>query len=384
MSRNIISGYYGIVIMCFGAIFFLIMGAAADKMTMQVKTQDFGTLEDGRKVIQYLLENDLGTRVSIINLGAVITELHTVDKNGDFSDIVLGFDNPQQYFSGSPYFGAVVGRYGNRIAKGKFILNDQTYILATNNNENHLHGGNVGFDKRLWLVNINENNSLTLSLTSEDNDQGYPGTLNVSVTYTLTEDNKLIIDYQAKTDKLTVVNLTQHSYFNLAGHDSGDILNHQLTLNADYYTPVDSSLIPTGELLPVANTALNFTTSVAIGKRINNDEKQLEFGGGYDHNWVLNSSAHNLEQVAAKVVEPISGRTLTVHTDQPGIQFYAGNFLDGSLLGKEETFYKHRNGFCLETQHFPDSPNQPSFPTTSLRPDETYSSRTIYSFGVEM
>ncbi len=385
LNKNIATLATGLLL--FGVSIMPAMATEGNNMTQQIQTKDFGTLDDGRKVTQYLLENKLGTQVSIINLGAVISELHTIDKKGNFADIVLGFDNPQQYLDDSPYFGAVVGRYGNRIANGKFSLDGKNYQLDTNNDKNHLHGGIVGFDKRLWQAKINQTKddtqSLTLSLLSKDGDQGYPGTLTVSVTYTLTADNLLTIDYQATTDKTTVINLTQHSYFNLAGHNSGDILNHQLQLNAKQFIPTDRTAIPTGELAEVANTAFDFSQIKTIGRDINSDEQQLIFGKGYDHNWVLNPRNKPLSQAAMKVVEPRSGRTLTIYTDQPGVQFYSGNFLDGTIIGKNKAVYHHRNGFCLETQHFPDSPNQAHFPSTRLTPEETYTSSTIFSFGVQ-
>jgi aldose 1-epimerase len=361
------------------------LASARKEPPYRVKVKDFGILSDGRKVTEYVLNNKVGTRIAIINLGATISQIQVADKNDDFADIVLGFDNPQQYLTDSSYFGAVVGRYGNRIAKGKFTLDEQCYTLNTNNDENHLHGGILGFNKRLWNGKVSDayNNCVTLTLQSQDGDEGYPGTLDVTVTYTLTENNNLVIEYHATTDKATIINLMQHTYFNLAGHNSGDILKHQLSINAKHYTPVNSELIPTGKFASVVNTAFDFTKAKPIGTDIYQGDQQLVFGLGYDHNWVLNSNAGQLKHAAAKVYDPYSGRTLNVYTDQPGVQFYTGNVLDGSILGKNNTVYKHRNGFCLETQHFPDSPNIPHFPKTHLKPNEIYTSKTIFSFGVQ-
>ncbi|MGL1956323.1 MAG: galactose mutarotase [Colwellia sp.] len=350
---------------------------------ISVKSSAFGNLDSGQQVTKYTLANDAGTSVSIIDLGAAITELNVIDNKGNFDDVVLGFATPQQYLTSSTYFGAVVGRYGNRIAKGKFSIDGKEYTLATNDGENHLHGGDVGFDKRFWNAKVNGKDSITFTLVSENGDEGYPGTLTLAVTYQLTDDNRLVVDYDASTDKTTVVNVTQHSYFNLAGHGSGDILNHEMMINADRFTPVDKTLIPTGELAAVEGTAMDFNQATKIGERINNDEQQLAFGGGYDHNWVLNKKQPGEMSLAAQVFEQNSGRTLAIYTDEPAIQFYSGNFLDGSYKAKNEAVYQYRNGFCLETQHFPDSPNQPSFPSTILQPGEQYKTRTIFEFGVK-
>ena len=347
-----------------------------------VKREPFGQMPDGAAVEIFTLRNAAGVEVRAISYGGIITSLRVPDRNGTFDDIVLGFDRLDGYLKDPPFFGAIIGRYGNRIAKGQFTLDGATYELATNNGPNHLHGGTKGFDKVLWTAApVEGKNAVTFTRTSPDGEEGYPGNLQVQVTYTLTDQNELIVDYRATTDKATVVNLTQHSYFNLAGHASGDILGHELMLNADRYTPVDGTLIPTGELAPVEGTPFDFRTPTAIGARIGDADPQLKNGQGYDHNWVLNRSGDGL-QLAARVVEPKTGRTLEVRTSEPGIQFYSGNFLDGTLTGKQGATYNHRTGFCLETQHFPDSPNHPNFPSTTLRPGEEYRTTTVFTFGV--
>jgi aldose 1-epimerase len=345
------------------------------------KREPFGTAPDGKPVERYTLTNANGIELKAMSYGGIITSLRVPDRSGKMDDIVLGFNRLDGYLKDPPYFGAIIGRYGNRIGKGQFALDGKTYKLATNNGPNHLHGGNKGFDKVVWKVEPVGQNGLAFSRVSPDGEEGYPGNLQVRVTYTLTDKNELIVDYRASTDKATPVNLTQHSYFNLAGQASGDILGHELTLQADRYTPVDDTLIPTGELAPVDGTPFDFRKSTAIGARINNDDPQLKAGKGYDHNWVLNRSGNGL-QPAARVVEPKTGRTLEIATTEPGIQFYSGNFLDGTITGKGGAVYKHRTGFCLETQHFPDSPNQPKFPTTTLRPGAEYRTQTVFTFGV--
>ena len=305
----------------------------------------------------------------------------TLGKSGD---IVLGFDSLAPYLAGTPYFGALIGRYGNRIGGARFELDGNTHELPANDGGNHLHGGERGFDKVVWSAEPFERateRGLVLKYTSPDGEQGYPGTLNATVTYTLTDGNELVVEYQATTDQPTPVNLTQHSYFNLAGDGAGNILGHELMIAASHYTPVDSTLIPTGEIAPVAGTPFDFRTATPIGARIAGDHVQLKYGLGYDHNWVLDRTGEGLE-LAARVVEPTSGRTLEIRTTEPGIQFYSGNFLDGTITGKAGHVYAHRTGFCLETQHYPDSPNQPSFPTTILRPGEEYRTRTVFTFGV--
>ena len=347
-----------------------------------VKRTPFGKMPDGRAVEQFTLTNSQGIELKAISYGGIITSLRVPDRNGKVDDIVLGFESLDKYLNDHPFFGAIIGRYGNRIAKGQFSLDGKTYKLAINNGPNHLHGGNKGFDKVLWTAEpVAGRNAITFTRTSPDGEEGYPGNLRVQVTYTLTDKNQLIVDYRATTDKATPVNLTQHSYFNLAGQASGDILGHELMLNADRFTPVDDTLIPTGELAPVEGTPFDFRKPTTIGARIDGDSAQLKSGGGYDHNWVLKRSGSGL-QLAARVIEPKSGRTLEVATTEPGIQFYSGNFLDGTLTGKQGAVYKHRTGFCLETQHFPDSPNQPKFPSTTLRPGSEYKTTTVFTFGV--
>jgi aldose 1-epimerase len=342
---------------------------------------------DGKPIEVFTLTNGRGIEMQVMSYGAIITSLKVPDRNGRVADVVLGFDSPQQYLDQPPppYFGALIGRYGNRIAKGQFTLDGNPYKLATNNSPNHLHGGNRGFDKVLWNATPNETadaSSVMFTRTSPDGEEGYPGNLDVRVTYTLSNTNELTFDYHATTDKSTPVNLTQHSYFNLAGHDSGDILAHQLVINADRYTPVDETLIPTGTLAPVNGTPFDFRRSTAIGERINQDDPQLKNGKGYDHNWVLNGSGGRLT-LAARLTDPKSGRTMEVRTTEPGLQFYSGNFLDGTIKGKGGHVYAQRSGLCLETQHFPDSPNQKSFPSTILRPGRNYDSRTVLAFSAK-
>jgi aldose 1-epimerase len=342
----------------------------------------FGKTADGKPVEIYTLTNANGVEVKAITYGCIITSLKTPDRTGKLADIVLGYDTLDGYLKDSPYFGAVVGRYGNRIAKGQFTLDGKTYKLATNNGPNHLHGGNKGFDKVAWKAAPKTDGNgvgVVFTRTSPDGEEGYPGNLQVTVTYTLTDKNELVVDYQATTDKATPVNLTQHSYFNLAAEDR-DILGHQLTINADRYTPVDATLIPTGELAPVTGTPFDFRKPTPIGARIADSNAQLTNGNGYDHNWVLNRTKNDLEH-AVRVIEPKTGRTLDISTTEPGVQFYTGNFLDGTIKGKSGRTYKQRSGLCLETQHFPDSPNHSNFPSTILRPGQTYSSKTVFTFG---
>lgn len=342
----------------------------------QVETEEFGTMDDGRTVQLFTLTNSNGMEVSITNYGGIVTSIKVPDEDGNIENVVLGFDNLEQYKSGHPFFGAIAGRYANRIANGQFELNGETYQLATNDGENHLHGGEEGFDKKLWDAEVNEDeNSVTLSYLSPDGEEGYPGNLDVEVTYTLTEENELRIDYHATTDKATVVNLTNHSYFNLSGDPSQGILDHLLMIHADRYTPVDEGLIPTGELRPVEGTPFDFTEPETVGARIES------IPPGYDHNFVLNDPNSGIRQIAT-VEHEESGRIMEVYTDQPGVQLYTGNFLDGSLTGHHGVPIEQYAALCLETQTFPDSPNKPDFPSAVLNPGETYETTTIYQFKV--
>jgi aldose 1-epimerase len=347
------------------------------KYEMNMKKTVFGNVDD-KQVFEFTLTNKNGVEVKILNYGGLVTHLMVPDKKGTIEDVVLGYDSLQDYIKDTPYFGAIVGRYGNRIANGQFSIDGKTFNLAKNNGPNHLHGGIKGFDKIVWDAEDfikPEAAGVILTYLSPDNEEGYPGNLNIKITYTLTNENELKIDYEAETDKPTVLNLTHHSYFNLKGHGNGDILDHRMQIFADRFTPVDADLIPTGELKEVEGSAMDFRTPAAIGARI----AQVE--GGYDHNYVLNNTDGNIRLVA-KVIEPETGRSMEVYTDQPGIQFYSGNFLDGSNIGKGGKPYKKHFGFCLETQHFPDSPNHENFPTTILRPGEKYKTQTVYKFGV--
>lgn len=352
----------------------------ADTMSTQPH-QSFGKTPEGAEVTEYTLKNKNGISISVINYGGIITRLIAPDRTGKLEDIVLGYDSLEGYLKDSPYFGAIVGRYGNRIANGKFTLDGTTYTLAQNNNGQHLHGGVKGFDKVFWNIEEAGSNKLILTYLSKDMEEGYPGNLTVAVTYELTDDNELKIDYSATTDKKTVVNITQHSYFNLTGNVKRDILDHQIEIYADKFVPVTQVLIPTGELKNVSETPFDFTKQTSIGSRINDKDQQLEFGKGYDHCWVL--SEDKPVKHAARLYEPGSGRVVDVYTTEPGVQFYSGNFLDGSLTGKLGVVYKHRYGLCLETEHFPDSPNQKSFPSTELKPGETYHTQTTYKFSTK-
>ncbi|MGH9673576.1 MAG: aldose epimerase family protein [Bryobacteraceae bacterium] len=329
----------------------------------------------------YTLSSGRGMEATVMNYGGVVVSLKVPDRAGKAADVVLGFDGLKDYLKRSAYFGCIIGRYGNRIAKGMFSLNGVTYKLAKNNGENALHGGIRGFDKRYWSAR-EAGGGVEMSYVSKDGEEGYPGNLSVTVKYSVTPDNELRIDYTATTDKDTVVNLTNHSFFNLAGQGEGDILGHEVTLFADRYAPVDAGLIPTGELAPVEGTPLDFRKATAIGARINDAYEQIKLGRGYDHNYVLNSGDGTMA-AAARVIEPKSGRMMEVLTDQPGVQFYTGNFLDGTVTGKGGRVYHQRYGFCLETQHFPDSPNKPGFPSTVLKPGQTYRTATIYRFSTK-
>ena len=357
--------------------------AVVNANAQKISKESFGKTADGESVDLYTLTNRNGMQAKITNYGGIVTTLTAPDRNNKYVDVVLGFNDLDSYLKGHPYFGALIGRYGNRIAKGRFTLNGVEYKLAVNNGENHLHGGIKGFDKVVWTAKPMETKtgaSLSLSYLSKDGEEGYPGNLRVNVVYTLTNNNELRIDYSANTDKDTVTNLTHHSYFNRAGEGSGDILSHILTLNANQFTPTDQGSIPTGELRAVQGTPFDFLKPTKIGERIDGTDQQLVFGSGYDHNWVLNGRAGVLRQ-AATVYEPTSGRVMQVWTTEPGIQFYTANFLDGTLTGKSGKIYQKRNALCLETQHYPDSPNKPKFPTTTLRKGATYKSTTIYRFS---
>jgi aldose 1-epimerase len=351
-----------------------------------VTRASFGTTPDGTPVDVYTLTNAHGIRMRVLTYGGIVQSLETPDRAGKLDDVVLGFDDLQGYVKSSPYFGAIVGRYGNRIAGGRFTLDGKTYKLATNNGPNALHGGIKGFDKVVWAAQQFKSDSgvgVVLTHTSPDGDEGYPGTLNANVTYTLTDRDELAIDYEATTDKATPVNLTNHSYWNLAGEGARDILGHVLTIESSAIVPVDSTLIPTGSLMPVAGTPFDFRSPTAIGARIEDKHQQIQFGKGYDHTFVLDGARQNGVAHAAHVAEPTTGRTLDVYTTEPGVQFYSGNFLDGTITGKRGRVYGHRSGLALETHHYPDSPNRPNFPSTILRPGQTYRTHTVYKFGTE-
>lgn len=339
----------------------------------------FGKTQDGTAVDLYTLTNANGIEVAITNFGAIVTAIRVPGPGGEKTDVALGFDKLDGYLGEHPYFGAVVGRYGNRIANGKFTLNGKQYTLATNNGPNSLHGGKRGFDKRVWTAKQTGDAALELHYTSPDGEEGYPGTLHTTVLYTLTDANELRIDYTLSSEADTVANVTNHSYFNMVGQGDADVLGHEVTINADRFTPTGKTLIPTGELKSVAGTPFDFRQPHTIGERINANDDQLKYAGGYDHNFVLNGETGVLK-FAARVRDPKSGRTVEVSTTEPGLQFYSGNFLDGSNVGKGGKVYKHRYGLCLETQHFPDSPNQPKFPSTVIRPGTPYKSTTIYKF----
>ena len=350
---------------------------------MKLVRERFGKLPSGEVIDMLSIENSTGARVSIINYGGIITSFRVPDRNGKLDDVVLGYDTLEGYLNGASYFGAIVGRYANRIAQGKFTVNDKTYLLARNDGENHLHGGWKGFDKVFWSASeINEpaGADVQLSYLSKDGEEGYPGNLSVVVRYWLSEDNKLRVDYRATTDHDTIVNLTNHSYFNLAG--GGTILAHELLIDADLFTPIRAGLIPTGEMHSVVGTSMDFRSPTKIGARIEEEFEQLVLAGGYDHNFVLRSNGAKMKR-AARVRERTSGRVLEVFTTQPGLQFYSGNFLDGSEVGRDGKAYHKHSGFCLETQHFPDSPNHPSFPSTVLRAGAEYHHATIFKFSAQ-
>ena len=366
-------------------IFLVIISNSCTKISkkmqlLKIDKIQFGETMDGTGVDQFILSNNNGMEVRIITYGGIITSWMAPDKNGDYKDIVLGYNTLAEYEAETPYFGALIGRYGNRIAKGKFSLGNQEYTLAVNNGVNHLHGGLKGFDKVIWdakTIVSDSTVSLELSYLSKDMEEGYPGNLETKVTYTLNNKDELSVNYEATTDKPTIVNLTQHSYFNLTADFNQDILGHELVINADSFLPVDNTLIPTGEFRDVTGTPFDFKTSKAIGIHIDNENIQLKNGLGYDHCWVLNDQNTGVRFVAS-AYEPVSGRLLEVFSDEPGIQLYSGNFLDGTLPSKNNGVYQHRTGFCLETQHYPDSPNQKNFPSVRLNPGEKYNSKTVF------
>jgi aldose 1-epimerase len=357
--------------------------ASAASPGSHIDKQAFGKTPDGKAVDIYTLRNDKGAEARIMTYGGIVVSLKMPDKTGQLDDVVLGYDNLDAYVSNSPYFGALVGRYGNRIAGGKFNLGGITYTLPTNNGPNTLHGGLKGFDKRVWKARTRKSADgpqLILKYLSKDGEEGFPGNLDVTATFTLNQDNALRLEYHAVTDMDTVVNLTHHGYFNLAG--KGDILDHVVMIPADRFTPVDSTLIPTGELRPVEHTPFDFRTPTAIGARIGQDDEQLKFGLGYDHNWVINKKFGELS-LMARVTEPSTGRVMEVWSTEPGLQFYSGNFLDGTITGKGGRVYAHRSAFCMEPQHFPDSPNKPAFPSVELKPGEVYENTILYRFSAQ-
>jgi len=374
-----------IMIVCVLSAAMIISCSGNKEETKSMETMSFGETPEGQEVGIFYLKNKSGMQAGIMTYGATLVSLTAPDRNGVMSDVVLGFDSLSSYVIQSPYFGSTIGRYGNRIGKGTFELNGVKYTLAVNNGGNHLHGGLKGFDKVVWTVDQKESvkgKSLTLMYIGKDGEEGYPGALTIKVVYSLTDENELRIDYEATTDKSTVVNLTHHSYFNLAGAGNGDILGHELFIDADRFTPIDQGLIPTGELRSVRGTPMDFTKAEVIGTRIKDTYEQIKNGEGYDHNWVLNK-AQGAFGLAARAFEKTSGRVMEVLTSEPGLQFYSGNFLDGTLTGKGGRNYGYRSGFCLETQHFPDSPNKPQFPSTTLNPGSIYKTSTIYRFSAK-
>jgi aldose 1-epimerase len=375
--RKLLIGFMVCFLISTGACF------SGSQDTRPVTTAVFGKLPDQRDVMAYTLANRSGATVQVINYGATITSIRVPDRNGKMEDVVLGHDSLPGYIKGSSYFGAIVGRYGNRIGKGQFQLDGKQYQLAVNDGENHLHGGRTGFNKVFWegkILSDTGEPSVQFQYISQDGEEGYPGTVTLKVTYTLTDKNELRIGYVGTTDKPTILNPTQHSYFNLAGDFTKTILGHKLLIESDAITPVDKGLIPTGQLLNVQGTPFDFRTATEIGARINDSSEQLAFGHGYDHNWVLKGNAGQVRK-AAELFEPTSGRVLTLFTDQPGLQFYTGNFLDGMAKGKNGISYQRRTALCLETQAFPDTPNKPQFPQVALRPGQTYHQTTIYQFS---
>ena len=376
MKRRLRSLLLISISLCFTTCFF------EKKSGLYLSSETFDTIIDDQEVKLYTLKNKWGVTAQITNYGGRVVSLWLPDKTGHFEDVVLGFNDMDTYQkSKEKYFGALIGRYGNRIAKGRFVLEDSTYLLVKNNGENHLHGGNKGFESVVWKVNSFTENKLFLSYFSPHMEEGYPGNLTVSVEYQLTDENELSIQYFAQSDQTTIINLTHHSFFNLKGAGNGNVNDHLLQINADYFTPIDDQLIPTGVIQKVVNTPFDFLLPTQIGSRIDALDDQLTYGHGYDHNYVLNPS-DSIVSFAARVVEPVSKRTLEVYTNEPGMQFYGGNFLDGTVKGKKDKNYEHRGAFCLETQHFPDSPNKIQFPSTSLAAEEPYYSICIYKFGL--
>lgn len=361
--------------------------AAKHAVKHAIRKEAFGKTADGKVVYLYTLRNAHGLEVRIMDFGGIVQSLRVPDRNGKLDDVVLGFDSLEPYFTNNPHFGSIIGRYANRIANGKFSLNGAEYTLPKNNGPNTLHGGIRGFDKVLWQSEPSENANdvaLVLRYISKDGEESFPGNLTTKVTYTLNESDELAIEYEATTDKATPVNLTSHGYFNLAGQGTGDVLTHELLINADRFTPVDKNLIPTGELRPVKGTPLDFTTSTPMGARIHDSYEQIALANGYDHNFVINRKGKESSLAfAARVHDPSTGRILEIHTTEPGVQFYSANFLDGTLTGKQGRVYQQHYAFCLETQHYPDSPNHPSFPSTILKPGQTYHSRTVYKFSTD-
>ena len=369
--------YYIIVIAVLAGFIFSAYGG-----TMKCEKRPFGKV-DGKTVELFTLTNAKGLVMTVTNYGGIVTSFLVPDKAGKMADIVLGHNDVDTYVKNNPYFGAIIGRYGNRIGKGKFTLDGKQYSLSVNNGENTLHGGAKGFDKVVWKAKEVKSAGavgVEFNYVSKDGEEGYPGNLSATVVYWLTNNNEFKINYTATTDKATVVNLTQHNYWNLSGEGSGDILGEELILNADTYTPVDAGLIPTGEIAAVKGTPMDFTKPFAIGSRINADFEQLKFGKGYDHNWVLNKNKPGVMTHAATLFDPKSGRVMEVTTTEPAIQFYSGNFLDGTIIGKSGKPYGFRNALCLETQHYPDAPNKPGFPSTTLKPGQTYTTSTVYKF----
>lgn len=369
-------------------LFFIIMTSACTKhptLHSKVERSNFQSVVDGKNTDLYTLKNKNGVEITVTNFGARVVEFLIPDRNGKFEDIVLGHDHIDKYvnYQGERFLGATIGRYGNRIANGKFKLDDVEYQLPINDKPNSLHGGTKGFDMVVWNANQIDPQKLELSYISADGEQGYPGNLNVKMTYELTDDNEFVITHHATTDKKTIINLTHHSFFNLHGAGNGTVNDHELMINADKFTPVNDVLIPTGEQVSVSDTPMDFQNPKLIGERVNDDYEQLKFGHGYDHNWILKRTTENELELAATVYEPVSGRFLEVWTTEPGIQFYGGNFFDGSMIGKDEKTYDYRASLALETQHFPDSPNHPDFPSTILLPGEEYNHTCVYKIGTK-